>query len=215
MHWRLSDCQTAAPDRETVRCTLAIVWFPESWGLNGCLIAKVRCSRNATSFAMKSEERKLVADATSFAMMSRFLHPMLRPSDALTILSVFPECWGSTVVCWRRRGVWCLLKLLADWLTARQAVDWWMTQARRQMLAFIDCERFFSSTGDFSFAFSDVFRAVNAVFRWLGYSSCRARWIWLVCGDTSTFDRSSESMIFRINVSWENSNLAVSSQRTS
>ena len=114
-------------------------------------------------------------------------------------LSDFRKIESSTIVCWRRRGVWCLLKLQTDWLTAKQAVDWWMTQIRRQMLAFIDCERFFSFTDGFFFVFSDVFRAVNVVFRWFDYFSCRAKWIWLVCDDTLTFDRSSESMIFRIN----------------
>ena len=43
--------------------------------------------------------------------MSKILHSMLKSSNALTI------------VCWRRRNIWCLLMLQTDWLAAKQTVD--------------------------------------------------------------------------------------------
>ena len=60
--------------------------FSKCWTFNDCLIAKICCSQNSTSFAMKSEEQKLVADATSFVMMSEMLHLMLTSLNALTKL---------------------------------------------------------------------------------------------------------------------------------
>ena len=69
---KLSDCQTAAFDRETIKCTLTIVCDKSSLQLADC---------------------NVIRDDVEI------LHSMLRPSNALTILSVFSKCWGSTIVC--------------------------------------------------------------------------------------------------------------------
>ena len=137
------------------------------------------------------------------------LHLMPMSSDALTVVSMSGCCtrpWNSQMH-WRFSDFFeglrlngCLLTQarrlmlaeIAGWLAGCKASCWLMTQVGRQMLASTDCERFFSLTGGFFFAFPDVFRAVNVVSRWLGYPSCKARWIWLVCDDTSIFDRSSD-----------------------
>ena len=58
---KLSDCQAAAPDRETARCTLAVV-----------------CGESPLQ----------LADCNVIRDVAEVLHPMLRPSDALAILSV-------------------------------------------------------------------------------------------------------------------------------
>ena len=62
MHWRLSDCQAAAPDRETIRCTLAVV-----------------CCESP----LQPADCNVIRDE-----MPEVLHPMLKPSDALAILFV-------------------------------------------------------------------------------------------------------------------------------
>ena len=307
MHWRLSRAREAAPDPGRsdalarlsvmpdgctrcwcIRCTGEIVWLP------GC------CTRpwSGQMHAGGCPLRKPV-DQTSFAMKRRRLHPMSRPSGALAILSVFSECWGSTVVCWRRRNdadcaskMWCqkgctrcwcirctgevvcwcqvaapdpersnaLTRLsvirtafdadviectdeivcvsgglrLNDCLIAKIRCDRNATSFAMKMFAdaadwltdwLIDCKtNFWLDDADwtsnvrfhwlrtiffvhrhFFFVFFDVFRTVNAVFRWLDYFSCRTKMLFRMWWYIN----------FRINVSLKNSNLIVSSQRTS
>ena len=99
--WRLSDCQGCTRCRchrmhwqscLIIRLLHPTVKRPEArWWLS---IAKVRCNQLiATSFAIKLRKRKFV-NQTFFAMKCSRLHPMSKSSSALTILSIFPKCWG-------------------------------------------------------------------------------------------------------------------------
>ena len=127
---KMFDCQIAAFDRETIKCTLTIVccqnciWcrcHQMHW--KNCLI--VRLLHLISNDQMHADDylwRKFV-DQTFFAMKRRKLHSMLKLLNALMILFVVRNVVGQ-IICWRKRNVWYLLKLQTDWLIAKQIVDW-------------------------------------------------------------------------------------------
>ena len=216
--WKTIDAQVSAPDRDKIKCTDRIVWLSDCctrpWNnqmhADGCLLTRIKrswlCVENVMSGLLHSiviqsdaRWRLFVAKIrcsqlieTLFAMKCRDFAP-----DA-EIVECIDDCLNFRRIEAQRLFVdanetfdicWCCR--LIDWLQNKLLTDEWRRLDVKCSLSLI-ANNFFRSQAIFFFVFSDVFRVVNAVFRWFDCFLCKAKWIWLVCGDTSIFDRSSD-----------------------
>ena len=169
MHWQLSDCQAAAPDRETVRCTLTIVCCESPLQSADCNVIRDEMSK-ILHLILKSSNALTIFDLyllSSWKTDKLLINNADKTLEMKLICCIWCRChqiqWqlfdfrriqSSTIVYWRRRGVWCLLELQANWLTAKQAIYWPIEMSTR-------CSWW-------SF-FADLTTELD-----------RARWIWLV-----------------------------------
>ena len=106
---KLSDCQAAAPDRETVRCTLAVVSIP-----GGCTWPQtVRCTGDLSVFR-SVEAQRLSVDAGEMMLAMR---QKVMPGDCIRCWCI--RCTGEIVfLMTQTRWCWlcviCSLSLIAN-----------------------------------------------------------------------------------------------------